>query len=263
MVNQENNENQRDLSNQSNQSNQENHLGSPQNPYDLIISGAGPAGLTAGIIGGRHRLNVLVCEKAERAGPFPRGETLHNARIFSEVLGDNVLNLIATHLTTARKFNSPNAENSLEIYRRSPSIVYSWDRFIELLLSRINETSTKIRCNTEVDSSIIENNICKGVRLKSGELIYGKSVMVAEGHTSKIGKALNFPYAAINCPAVKRLIANFNEDYMGFEYFFLVPGSLDYAPRFPPGIIFVFPRGNGNCEVGLMIFTDMAQNLTS
>ncbi|MHA1674189.1 MAG: hypothetical protein ACTSYI_11255, partial [Promethearchaeota archaeon] len=37
----------------------------------------------------------------------------------------------------------------------------------------------------------------------------------------------------------------------------------DYAPRFPPGIIFVFPRGNGNCEVGLMIFTDMAQNLTS
>ncbi len=266
MVNQENSENQRNQSNQSNQdnqSNQENLLGSPQTPYDLIISGAGPAGLTAGIIGGRHKLNVLVCEKAERASPFPRGETLHNARIFSEVLGDNVLNLITTHLTAARKFNSPNAENSLEIYRRSPSIVYSWDRFIELLLSRINETSTEIRYNTEVSSTIIENNVCKGVRLKSGELIYGSSVMVAEGHNSKLGQALDFPYASINCPVVKRLISNFHGDYMGFEYFFLAPGSLEYAPRFPPGIIFVFPRGNGNCEVGLMIFTDMAQRLTS
>ena len=243
--------------------NQKNPLGSFQNPYDLIISGAGPAGLTAGIIGGRHKLNVLVCEKAERAGSFPRGETLHNAQIFSEVLGDNVLNLIATHLTAARKFNSPNVENSLEIYRRSPSIVYSWERFIELLLSRINETSTNIRYNAEVVSTIIENNVCKGIRLKSGELIYGSSVMAADGHSSKLGQELNFPYASMNCPVVKRLISNFHGDYMGFEYFFLVPGSLEYAPRFPPSIIFVFPRGNGNCEVGLMIFTDMAQNLTS
>ncbi|MHA1611463.1 MAG: hypothetical protein ACTSYU_05360 [Promethearchaeota archaeon] len=261
--NQENHENPEIQEHQENQNRKENSLGSSKNPYDLIVSGAGLAGLTAGIIGGRHKLNVLVCEKTERAGSFPRGETLHNARIFSEVLGDNVLNLIATHLSAARKFNSPNAEHSLEIYRRSPSIVYEWDNFINLLLSRIKETSSLIRYNAEVVSPIIENNICKGIRLKSGELIFGSSVMVAEGHTSKLGRGLNFPYDSINCPVVKRLIGNFHGDYMGLEYFFLVPGSLDYAPRFPPGIIFVFPRGNGNCEVGLMIFTDMAQQSTS
>lgn len=237
-------------------------LGTVENPYDIVISGAGPAGLSAGIVGGRYRKKVIIFEKESQASPFPRGETLHNARIFTEILGDNVLNLIARHITAARKFNSPKAENSLEIYRRTPSIVYRWSNFINLLLARLKETQTEISCNKEVVDLILQGNICNGVILADGSKIYATSTILADGHTSKVGRKIGIPYSKINNPIVKRLVSNFQGDYMGFEYFFLVPGMLDYAPRFPPAVIFVFPRGNKECEMGLMIFTDIAKQIS-
>ncbi|MHA1777510.1 MAG: FAD-dependent monooxygenase [Promethearchaeota archaeon] len=236
-------------------------LGTSENPYDLIIVGAGPAGLAGGITAGRNKLKTIIFEKEDRPSPFPRGETLHNARIFSQILGENVLNLISTHLTAGRKFNSPMSLNSVEVFRRSPSIVYEWNKLIGLLLSRLEETSVELKLGTEVENFIQENNICKGVLLKTGEKIWATSVLVADGHKSKIGHRINIPYNRINFPIMKRIISNFRGDYTGFEYFFLVPGMLEYAPRFPPSVIFVFPRGGEKCEVGLMIFSDMAQKL--
>lgn len=236
-------------------------IGSKDNPYDIVISGAGPAGLTAGIFAGRYKLKALICEKEEHPWSFPRGETLHNAKIFSQVLGDNVLNLISIHITAARKFNSPMVKNTVEVFRRTPSIVFEWNNFIELLKSRLLETATKIRTNSEVEELIYEDNKCCGIRLQNGEEIYAKSIIVADGHNSLIGKNFHIPYEKINFPIVKRIIRNFHGDYYGFEYFFLVPGMLNYAPRFPPAVIFVFPRNKEKCEVGMMIFADVAKKL--
>ncbi|UYP47915.1 hypothetical protein NEF87_004200 [Candidatus Lokiarchaeum ossiferum] len=235
--------------------------GTKENPYDVIISGAGPAGLTAGILCGRHRLSTLILEKEDRPSPFPRGETLHAARIFTEVLGSNVLNMLSKHITAARKFNSPNAKNNFEIYRDSPSIVYEWDTFINLLINRVNETETEIRCNSEVVYPLIDKKVCVGVQLKSGEKIYGKTVMACDGYKSNIGRTMGVPYEMIQCPIVKRKISNFKGEYKGFEYFFISAGMLKYAPRFPPAIIFIFPRGNDECEIGLMVFTPEALQL--
>lgn len=39
--------------------------------YDMIVIGGGPAGLTAGIYGGRAKLDVLVIEKEEKGGSAP------------------------------------------------------------------------------------------------------------------------------------------------------------------------------------------------
>lgn len=36
--------------------------------YDLIILGAGPAGLAAGLYGGRYRLNTLLVERGQDGG---------------------------------------------------------------------------------------------------------------------------------------------------------------------------------------------------
>ena len=36
--------------------------------YDLIILGAGPAGLAAGLYGGRFRLDTLLIEKSQDGG---------------------------------------------------------------------------------------------------------------------------------------------------------------------------------------------------
>ena len=42
--------------------------------YNFVIIGAGPAGLTSGIVAARNGFNAIIIEKGERAGPKPRGE---------------------------------------------------------------------------------------------------------------------------------------------------------------------------------------------
>jgi thioredoxin reductase (NADPH) len=46
--------------------------------YDLIIIGAGPAGLTAGLYAGRYRLNTLILEKVTPGGRILMTETIEN-----------------------------------------------------------------------------------------------------------------------------------------------------------------------------------------
>lgn len=48
--------------------------------YDLIILGAGPAGLAAGLYGGRYRLNTLLIERSQDGGRLPSHRTLRIIR---------------------------------------------------------------------------------------------------------------------------------------------------------------------------------------
>ena len=41
--------------------------------YDVIILGAGPGGLAAGLYSGRYRLSTLIIEKARDGGQIRRG----------------------------------------------------------------------------------------------------------------------------------------------------------------------------------------------
>ncbi len=54
------------------------------NSYDLLILGAGPAGLTAAIYGGRANLRVLVCEEKLSGGEITSTERLDNYPGFPE-----------------------------------------------------------------------------------------------------------------------------------------------------------------------------------
>ena len=57
-----------------------------ENDYDLVIIGAGPAGLTAGIYAARARLNVLLLEKAVPGGQILVTDWLENYPGFPEGL---------------------------------------------------------------------------------------------------------------------------------------------------------------------------------
>jgi len=46
--------------------------------YDLIIIGAGPSGLTAGIYAGRYRLNTLILEKMDAGGQIVLSDVIEN-----------------------------------------------------------------------------------------------------------------------------------------------------------------------------------------
>jgi len=64
-------------------------------PYDLVIIGAGPAGLTAGIYAARAKLNVLLLEKAAPGGQILVADWIENYPGFPEGLSgaDLIMNM--------------------------------------------------------------------------------------------------------------------------------------------------------------------------
>ncbi len=73
--------------------------------YDVLISGAGPAGLTAAIACARWGLKTLIVERENTPGKYPRGETIHDHPILDEFLGEGFIHEIALHTAGGRNFN--------------------------------------------------------------------------------------------------------------------------------------------------------------
>jgi flavin-dependent dehydrogenase len=229
----------------------------PPNRWDLIIVGAGPVGLAAAIVAGRNGCKTLLLEQADRPGPAPRGETVHDHPIFTELLGDGVLSSLALNITDLRLYHSPGSLQTHELHRKSPSIVFEWHALIEKLNNQATSAGVTLRCHAKVTAPLIENGICVGVKVGAEE-IRGKTVIGSDGHQSVLGRAVGVPYPRMDCLIVKRLVHQWTDAYRGFSYFFIPVGSVAEAPRFPPGVIFAFPRQPGYCEVGFMVFTHAA-----
>lgn len=71
-------------------------------PYDLIIVGAGPAGLTAGLYAGRARLNTLLLERLMPGGQTASTEWIENYPGFDQGVGG--AELMMKMESQARKF---------------------------------------------------------------------------------------------------------------------------------------------------------------
>ena len=59
--------------------------------YDMIIIGGGPAGLSAGIYGGRAKLDVLVIEKESKAGQISLTSEVVNYPGILEISGSELM----------------------------------------------------------------------------------------------------------------------------------------------------------------------------
>ncbi len=88
-----------------------NHLS-----YDVIIVGAGPAGLCAGMYAGRGMLNALVIERGMPGGELLNTEAIEDYIGFESIKGPELANLMAEH---AKKFGAQIVMDTVEsIVRR-------------------------------------------------------------------------------------------------------------------------------------------------
>ena len=71
--------------------------------YDLIIIGGGPAGLAAGIYGGRAKLNTLIIEKGSLGGRAFTTREIVNYPGFPETSGPELTDIMRQH---AEKFGA-------------------------------------------------------------------------------------------------------------------------------------------------------------
>lgn len=81
--------------------------------YDVIILGAGPAGLAAGLYAGRSRLNVLIIEKGQDGGQIAITDEIENypGQI---VEGESGPSLIARMTKQAEKFGAKRVSDMIK-----------------------------------------------------------------------------------------------------------------------------------------------------
>src|SRR5215468_8862278 len=69
--------------------------------YDILIIGAGPAGLTAGLYGSRSNLKTVIIEKGLPGGELLNTEAIEDYTGFEHITGVELAELMEKH---ARKF---------------------------------------------------------------------------------------------------------------------------------------------------------------
>ncbi|MBN2155084.1 MAG: NAD(P)/FAD-dependent oxidoreductase [Candidatus Lokiarchaeota archaeon] len=235
--------------------------------YDAIIVGGGPTGLSAAIFIKNLGKSVIILEKGPILGAELRGETLHLDPILDEILGEGVMDKITLSKTKNREFFPPlpSKETMIEVIRRTPSIVFDWIQWIGLFTEKIQELKIPFILNAEVCDTIFNEHTVVGVKFKHSEgsiqEVFGNTVFACDGHSSVISRKYCKKKPIVNFPIIKCLMKNGNYSSKAFKYFLVPTGALDFAPKFPPFIIFLFPRNEKNLETGIIIQTDNAYEL--
>lgn len=81
--------------------------------YDVIILGAGPAGLTAGLYAGRSRLSTLIIEKGPDGGQIVATDEIENYP-GQALEGENGATLVARMTAQAAKFGAERATDTIQ-----------------------------------------------------------------------------------------------------------------------------------------------------
>src|SRR5712664_3765741 len=85
--------------------------------YDVIIVGAGPAGLCAAMYAGRGMLNALLIERGLPGGELLNTELIEDYPGFESILGRELAQKMTDH---ARKFGAIISTDSVESIKRRP-----------------------------------------------------------------------------------------------------------------------------------------------
>ena len=237
--------------------------------YNFIIVGAGPAGLTAGIVAAKNGFRAIILEKGEIAGPKPRGEGMAHGKIVDDILGKDYLPSIGLKSNGGRVWHSPGDLQITTTYSESDHYFFEWREFIDRFVKVAQDLGVSLLLKSEVMKPIEKENVCIGVEFKdeNGNVqeLYGNVILDCTGYSAILGRYYGIPYDdQINCPIIKCLIseANINiKETPDLQFYLIGNGDLDYSPRFPQCVAYVFPLGNKKAEVGLMLRMAQARSM--
>lgn len=241
-----------------------------RNRYDLIIVGAGPAGLTAGIAAARNNITALVLEKGEVPGPMPRGEGIQRYPLLEELLGSDFFENDCHRMDGSLVFRSPGNARQARVQGKKDVYFFEWRRFMDRLADEAVHAGVELRCNTRVLGPLEgKGHTCTGVmyRTEDGAVhkVQGRAVLACDGHNSLIGKHYGVDYDALNCTMVKCIVDNAAIDsdrHPELQFHLIANGDLIYNPNFPPSVAYAFPLGGKRMELGLMLRMIQAERMS-
>ena len=157
--------------------------------YDILIAGAGPAGLTAGVYAGREGLKAVILEKALKGGMGNVAPLVLNFPGFKSITGLELLKRIGDH--ASGYVNIKESEEIQKVEKTDGKIMVTTNKNEYAAKSLILSTGTKYR---ELGVPGEQEFLGKGISYCSicdGMFFRGKNVLVVGGGNSAAEHALH------------------------------------------------------------------------
>lgn len=228
--------------------------------YDLIVIGAGPAGLGAAINAVRHNQKVLVIEAADQIAPARRGETIRYSKNMEALLYPGFFDGQTLHSLYHRRYYSHSCSNYADKEIENPNRIIHFTHFVQAIADYARERGVIIRTAEKAEEVIIENSAVGGLKTDKNEY-QTRLLFNCSGHRSDIKNIERTEKAAVNIPIYKEIVSGFNGPDDRLQYFLHVAGEESL-----PAVGCIFPRGSSEAEVIITIwsdvFPDRAQGMT-
>lgn len=171
--------------------------------WDLIIVGAGPAGLTAGIYAGRAGLRVLVLEEKMVGGQVANTPLIENYPGFESVAGIKLVEMMAEHCrNSGATINEVENVNSVRVEREN--FLVKTDKVSYVSKSVILATGAHHRLLNVPGEEEFQGRGVSYCALCDGAFFKGKQVMVVGGGNSAATSARYLANIAANVKLVHR-----------------------------------------------------------
>jgi len=212
---------------------------------DVLVVGAGPAGLIAGREAARRGVNVIILEKDEEVGNPCHCAGLLSVRGLKEIGIEPSREFVQNEVSGAI-FHSPSGI-TFEVRGRK-KMAYVVDRAsLDKVLARQAVTAgAELRLGFKPEMFLVEKGVVSGIIGENKETIRAKIVIDAEGSSCGLLKRTKFerPSPEGFLPAVQLEIADVKTDRDLVEIFV---GS-KVAPKF---FLWMIPTGDDSARVGL------------
>ena len=171
--------------------------------WDLVIIGAGPAGLTAGIYAGRSGLRTLIVEEKTVGGQVAVSPWIENYPGFESITGYELVEKMAEH---CRKFGAQinEVEKAYSITVNHQEILVKTDKTTHTSKALIVAMGTRHRLLNVPGESKYQGRGVSYCALCDGTFFKGKKVIVVGGGNSAAASARYLANLAANVKLVHR-----------------------------------------------------------
>ena len=171
--------------------------------YDVVIVGAGPAGLTAGIYAGRSALKTIIIDEAQSGGTVNEAPLIENYPGYDEIAGMDLAEKITTQ---ASKYCEIREFAYVEDITKNSDDTFNVTVDDEVLNTRFVILATGTKYKT-LDVEHIDEYTGRGVSycaVCDGGFFIGREVLVVGGGNSAATEALYLNRIGVNCSIVHR-----------------------------------------------------------